>query len=310
VDFYNVDLTGTAFRARGFSVLGSGRSLPVGSVQVGGGYLSSSGATVSLDAVGNVCTGAAIASGGANLIVGTPLIHDASGTLAVVTTVSGGAATAISLVANTGSAHVPPANPVTVRVSSTGPLNMPGAPTAPTLNLTWTPSTTLALNPSGGAVTVRGVPVMAQQALYASYSNVGNGADTTPDTLQTFTMAAGQLKNVGDRILIKAGGTFGATTDSKTASFRLSAGVLFGITVTAAGQTAWRIEGEICKSGANAQTFSGYACGNNNTFFGNTATAAQIDTNALALSITGQNTTNSVASSVTCRYFTVDYIAA
>ena len=154
VDFYNVDLTGTALRARGFSVLGSGRSLPVGSVQVGGGYLSSSGATVSLDAVGNVCTGATIASGGANLIVGTPLIHDASGTLAVVTTVSGGAATAISLVANTGSAHVPPANPVTFRVSSTGPLNMPGAPTAPTLTLTWTPSTTLSLQPSGGTVQV------------------------------------------------------------------------------------------------------------------------------------------------------------
>jgi hypothetical protein len=312
IDLYNVDLTGTAFRARGFSVLGSGGSLPAGAVQVGGGYLSSSGATVSLDAVGSVCTGATVATGGTNLVIGTPLIHDATGTLAIVATSVAGVAATVTLVPNTGFAlsGAIPANPVTFRVSTAAILTQVGAPTAPTLNLTWNASTTLALNPSGGPVTVRGMPISVQQALYASYTNVGNGADITVDTLQTFTMAAGQLKNVGDRIIIRAGGTFAASTDNKIAQCRMGAAPLFSVTVSAAGQTSWRIEGEICKTGANAQASSGYAAATNNIMAASSGTQAQTDTGALVLSIVGQNTTNPVASSITCRYFTVDYIAA
>lgn len=121
VDFYNINLTGTQFRGKGFSVLGSGGSLSSGAVQVGGGYLSSSGATVSLDTAGSICTAASIhsGSGGANLITNTALIHDASGTVVAVTAVdANGVATAISLVSGGNAlAGAIPSNPVTFRVS-------------------------------------------------------------------------------------------------------------------------------------------------------------------------------------------------
>jgi hypothetical protein len=164
VDFYNLDLTGTAFRSKGFSVLGSGRALPQGTVQVGGGYLSATNTTVSLDTVGSVCTGATIhaGGGGANLIAGVgtgvALIHDATGTYAYVTAVDGsGAATAIALMPNSGRSITSaiPANPVTFRVSGS-PALFPGDPTTTSvlLDLTWTAPTTLALQPSGGTVQV------------------------------------------------------------------------------------------------------------------------------------------------------------
>jgi len=104
--------------------------------------LSDTAPGASIDTPGQTCTAAAIVTGGTNLVVGTPLIHDATGTIAFVTTVAAGVATAISLVANSGRAITIPTNPVTFRVSSTAPGNT-AAPTAPTLNLTWTASTTI-----------------------------------------------------------------------------------------------------------------------------------------------------------------------
>src|SRR6185369_8740398 len=46
-------------------------------------------------------------------------------------------------------------------------------------------------------------------------SSVGNGADTSEDTLPTVVLAAGLLRSVCDRVRIVAGGTMGATTDTK-----------------------------------------------------------------------------------------------
>jgi len=158
IDFYNIDLTGTQFRSRGFSVLGSGQSLPAGTVQVGNAYLSSDSTSTKLDVVGYRCTGGTIVSGGANLIAGAALVHDATGLLFAVSTVSGGVATAITQMGNTGYAITPPANPVTMRVSTFASLSHTGDPTATavTLNLTWTQTTGLSLNPTGARIGFNG----------------------------------------------------------------------------------------------------------------------------------------------------------
>jgi hypothetical protein len=162
VDWHAWDLTGTQFRGRGFSVLGSSGPFTAGAVQVGGGYLSANNTTVSLDTAGSVCTGATIApgQGGAVLYPRLVLIHDDTGTMAIVTAVDGavrpgiGAATSIVLVPNTGRAHSSqiPTNPVQFRATG-NPITFPApGPTGPKLNLTWTAPTTLALQPSGGRV--------------------------------------------------------------------------------------------------------------------------------------------------------------
>jgi len=195
LDWYNVDCTNTALRIRGFSVLGSGRALPAGTVQVGGAYLSSpSGGAVALDVVGSVCTAAAIATGGINLSVGTALVHDDTGTLAFVSTVSGGVATAVTLVANTGSALTPPTNPVTFRVSTHAALTLPGVPTAPTLNLTWTAASGLSLNPTGARIGFNG---------------------TAPITRPTVSGAKGGNAALGS--LLSALAAYGLVTDSTSA---------------------------------------------------------------------------------------------
>ena len=176
VDWYNWDLTGTAFRSRGFSVLGSSGPYTAGAVQVGGGYLSATSSTVSLDTAGSVCTGATISSGGAVLTPGTALVHDDTGTLAIVTAVDNavrtgwGAATSVVLVPNTGRAHSSqiPTNPVQFRATG-NPLTFPApGPTGPQLNLTWTAPTTLALQPSGGKITSALLTNAANDAAAAS----------------------------------------------------------------------------------------------------------------------------------------------
>ena len=146
--------------------------------------------------------------------------------------------------------------------------------------------------------------------LYQSSTLVGNGADLTQDVLQTFTVPANTLLNVGDRLIIRASGTFISSTDSKTAALQWGGGNLLVLNVTTASQQVWRVEAEIMKTGANAQTSSVCFVTNSNTTTATVTTTTRTDTAGIVINVTGQNATNSVASSVTCRYFTVDYVAA
>jgi hypothetical protein len=152
-------------------------------------------------------------------------------------------------------------------------------------------------------------PASGRRTLYANGTVAGNGADLTADTLMTFTMAASQLKNVGDVLRIRANGRFASSTDVKTAVLKLGNQVLT-TTTSVNGVVIWWIEVDVMKTASNAQTF-GSTGGMNGT--GNSGatngTATQTDTNALTILLTGQNATNSVANSVTCQYFNIEYIA-
>ncbi len=149
---YGLDLkiptfAATAFRSKGFSVLGDG------SVQVGTAYLSSDSSGSSLDAKGSYVSAAAVATGGANLWTSEMLIDDVTGTVLSITATNNGAgpgaATAVSIY-RVGYSLSPPANPVTFRVVGYAPANGMGAPTAPTINLTWTAQNALAIQPTAG----------------------------------------------------------------------------------------------------------------------------------------------------------------
>ena len=167
VDWLSMDYTRAAYRWRGGAVLGSATPLP-GALAIGGGYLSATNTTVSLDTAGSVCTGATVApgQGGANCYLGMVCQDDVSGTQVVVTGVDGavspriGAATTVSLIARTGQSHNAeiPTNPVQFRPMGNPLTFLAPGPTGPQLNLTWTAPTTLALQPSGGT-TVFGGPV-------------------------------------------------------------------------------------------------------------------------------------------------------
>lgn len=143
--------------------------------------------------------------------------------------------------------------------------------------------------------------------LYNTGASVGNGADTTEDTLQTFVVPAGQLANVGDRLIITVGGTFAASTDTKTARVRFNGVILGSIPGIAAGQTGWTGTVYFMKNGSSTQVSLA-------PFFATTTlnnlsnATGQTDTSTITITVTGQNATNSVANSITCRYMTVDFI--
>jgi hypothetical protein len=150
----------------------------------------------------------------------------------------------------------------------------------------------------------------AEVPLYVTGVSVGNGADTTEDQLQTYTLPAGQLANVGDIIHITAGGVFAGSTDSKTVKVKFAGAALSIPTGSTVGQTRWSSEVWIVKTGSNTQSFMAVGTNVSASAGTNNGTATATDTNALAVTVTGQNATNSVAGSVTCQYLAVQYIKA
>ena len=148
--------------------------------------------------------------------------------------------------------------------------------------------------------------------LYVTGTSVGNGADLTEDVLQTYTLPANTLTNVGDILHIVAGGVFGGTSDSKTARIRfggIAGAVLCGPTGVSAGATRWVIESWIVKTAAGAQSFTSLGnTVNANTSGTTSGTTALDETTNLQIVATGQNTTNPAAGSITCQYFHVRLI--
>ena len=224
VDWLSMDYTRAAYRWRGGAVLGSATPLP-GALAIGGGYLSATNTTVSLDTAGSVCTGATVApgQGGANCYLGMVCQDDVSGTQVVVTGVDGavspriGAATTVLLIARTGQSHNAeiPTNPVQFRPMGNPLTFLAPGPTGPKLNLTWTAPTTLSVQPSGGA-TVFGGPVtlpaagtgltVTNNATVGGVLTVGAAASTTDETIQIMSTAGhNRLLNIYNGSLLRWG---------------------------------------------------------------------------------------------------------
>lgn len=151
-----------------------------------------------------------------------------------------------------------------------------------------------------------------QRKLYLTGASVGNGADTTEDLLQSFTIPANTLGAVGDTIHVVAGGSFAASTDSKTANIRfggISGNLLGTCTGSAAGTVSWYLEAWITKTGTTAQSFSTVGTVINATTGGTKSGTTVLDeTNTIQLVVTGKNATNSVANSVTCQFMFVELL--
>ena len=151
----------------------------------------------------------------------------------------------------------------------------------------------------------------ANKLLYQTTTSVGNGADITVDVLQTFTVPANTLKNVGDRLLIRAAGAFIGSTDSKTISMTWGGGAsAFALVASTASGVAWSMDAVFLKTGTNTQTFSSRGFTNSTIVTTGSTTRAASDTAGIVINFTGQNATNPTANSITCSYFTVDYVAA
>jgi hypothetical protein len=147
----------------------------------------------------------------------------------------------------------------------------------------------------------------ARQTLYNPVAIVGNGADTTEDTLQSYTIPANMLANVGDTIHVLARGVPLSSTDVKNVRLRLGGTLLVTMTLPPSSTVANLCEVWIVKTGPSAQSAFYILYSNVNNVSVPKATATVTDTAPIVLTLTGQNSTNSVAGSITSDFFNVEY---
>jgi hypothetical protein len=315
LDARMVNATGAGLFGGGFVFRWQNGALDnAGAINLRYAQLAPTAGGLSIDVVNQELQSLAVTAGGANWKVGSQW-KGSDGSYGTVATVSG---TAIATVSITIPSQQSTPLPTTVMLSAMGgnssimtPTGVPTVPTAATATPTYAPATTptLALQPSGGATTVGGplTGPFVSRGLYATGASVGNGADTTEDTLQTYVVPANTLVNVGDRIIIEAAGTFAASTDNKTMRVRFNGGTASAfISGIAVGQTLWSTRFVLMKTGANTQMFIGPVI-SSNTVLNNGGGLSLTDTASITITISGQNATNPVAGSITCRYMTVDF---
>lgn len=142
-------------------------------------------------------------------------------------------------------------------------------------------------------------------ASFVSQAGIGNGADTTEDTLFTGSLPPNSMDVVGREMSIQAWGNISATSATKTARVYWGSTVLATIQATTTQTGVWIVNATIIKTGANAQT----ACvAIDTSISGSLVRTASIlspnetDTAAIVMKVTGQVTAGG-AGIVTCNGF-------
>jgi hypothetical protein len=143
----------------------------------------------------------------------------------------------------------------------------------------------------------------------ASQAGIGNGADTSEDTLFTVTLPPGAFDIVGRQILIDAYGSVSATSATKDARIYFGTTSLttaFHGTTTQSG--IWSISALITKTGPNAQTSFvalDYTIGSPAVPRVSTILSpTEVDTAGITIKVTGQSSV-ATAGLVTCNLLTV-----
>ena len=163
------------------------------------------------------------------------------------------------------------------------------------------------INCASGVASTIGV----HQTLYTNGTLVGNGADTTEDTLMTYTIPANTLANVGDRIEIKASARMSAITDVRYYRIRIggcSGTIIALLTSASASMTAVSATAWVLKTGSNAQSYGSLTGGTTQTTNAYAGTASLTDTSTIQICVTGQDATAATANVVQAQMLLVDFI--
>lgn len=139
-------------------------------------------------------------------------------------------------------------------------------------------------------------------SVQTSHAGIGNGADTSEDTLFTFTLPANTLDAVGREVCIQAWGSVAATSATKTAKIYFGSTVLTTFTATTTQSGVWCICASIVKDASNSQNG---AVLNDTTITGSLVrsmtitTPTEADTAGIVIKVTGQSSV-ATANLVTC----------
>lgn len=118
-------------------------------------------------------------------------------------------------------------------------------------------------------------------------TSTGNGADTTEDTLLSYTLPAKALSANGKGLKITAWGNTAANADNKTMKLYFGSEVI--TTATAATNAkGWILELEVFRTGASAQTVFGQGQVDTTNVTPLVTTGAETDTATITIKVTGQ----------------------
>lgn len=127
----------------------------------------------------------------------------------------------------------------------------------------------------------------AEGVLSVNTTSTGNGADTTEDTLLTYSLPAKTLSANGKGIKIRAWGATAANTDNKTMKLYFGSEVI--ATATAATNNKnWFLELEVFRTGSSTQVVFGQGQVDTTNVTPYVTTGAETDTAAIVIKITGQ----------------------
>lgn len=294
----------------GNAAVGGAVALTGGSGGSGGG--SAGGAiTIAGGLAGATAGGAVTISGGA---------ANATGGSAGAVNINGGAAFSgsstaggINIAAAAGSPTVSGANAgasvnITAGNGGSGATSNGGniVFTPGTANSGGTPGSTLAAAGAGsGQFHVGGL-------INATVTSTGNGADTTEDTLQTYTLPASSLDIAGRCIRVTSWGTTANNADAKTLRLRFGGTLIYSQTLTTSILGDWVMKATICKTAANTQT--AYAEGLNAAALGTASPGidvtapAETDTATIIIKTTGQAGTAN-ANDIICTAQLVEFLS-
>ncbi|HEX9472493.1 MAG TPA: hypothetical protein VF957_23455 [Bradyrhizobium sp.] len=141
-----------------------------------------------------------------------------------------------------------------------------------------------------------------------SIAGAGNGADTTEDTLFTFTIPANAFDTLGRGVMVSAFGTTGTSAHTKTVRMYFGTGVSFTLAIGTIASSAWNMQLQVYKGSAvNTQIAQGQNI-LGGTHQGITAplSGTEPENAGIVVKVTGQVGTGAVASEVTANLFEVE----
>lgn len=137
------------------------------------------------------------------------------------------------------------------------------------------------------------------RVLYSNVGPVGTGANTTEDTLMSYTLPGGTLSANHMGIRITASGAGVSTSDTTTLRCYFGSAVAT-LVLTASQANTWRAVFEVYRASATVQAGMGTIAvgGTAQSTYNSTLSATETLANDIVVKFTGQRATSSVANSV------------
>lgn len=149
--------------------------------------------------------------------------------------------------------------------------------------------------------------MVAQGQLNVQLGSQGNGADTTEDTLYTFSLPASSLSRTGQGVRVRARGTFAANGDNKTVRLYFGSSVVLSSGTLTSNNLAWESELWVAKNGASTQLASGEFLVPGADDIQLNGAGTETDTGAITIKLTGQ-AGSANANDIVCNMFSVEFL--